>query len=73
MIYPNILNTNQKKLLPLIKSFSDFYLAGGTSLSLQLGHRESIDYDMFKYGDLDTSLIDRKIRSFQIEVKQVLV
>jgi len=26
---------------------SDFYLVGGTSLALQIGHRNSIDIDLF--------------------------
>lgn len=34
-----------------------FYLAGGTALALQLGHRRSIDLDFFSYDDelLDNS------------------
>ena len=41
------------KLLELLRkimncdSFSDFNLAGGTSLALQKGHRKSIDIDLF--------------------------
>ncbi|GHU69924.1 hypothetical protein FACS189413_09550 [Bacteroidia bacterium] len=27
--------------------FNDFVLVGGTALALQLGHRESIDIDLF--------------------------
>ena len=44
-----------KKLMQ-IKEFNDFRLVGGTSLSLQLGHRESIDIDLFtdaEYGSID--------------------
>jgi len=29
--------------------FKDFYLAGGTALALQLGHRTSTDIDLFSY------------------------
>ncbi|MGV8815641.1 MAG: nucleotidyl transferase AbiEii/AbiGii toxin family protein [Gelidibacter sp.] len=42
--------------LMAIEEFKDFRLVGGTSLSLQLGHRESIDIDLFTdvdYGSLD--------------------
>lgn len=47
-IYLNILNQNQKDLLPLIKQYqSDYYLVGGTAIALYLGHRESIDFDLF--------------------------
>lgn len=39
-----------------------FRLVGGTSLSLQLGHRQSVDIDLFtdaEYGSVDFSVIDR--------------
>lgn len=38
-----------------------FRLVGGTSLSLQLGHRQSVDIDLFtdaEYGSIDFSAID---------------
>ncbi len=43
-----------------------FCLVGGTSLSLQLGHRISIDIDLFTdapYGSLDFHAIQSKLRS----------
>ncbi len=36
---------------------SDFYLAGGTCLALQVGHRRSLDFDFFIPADFETSLI----------------
>lgn len=39
-----------------IQEFDSFRLVGGTSLSLQLGHRESVDIDLFtdaQYGSID--------------------
>jgi hypothetical protein len=33
--------------------FSDFLLAGGTNLALRLGHRKSIDLDLFSYQHFD--------------------
>ena len=46
--YPVVLEDGQKKLLPLVgRFFADFYLAGGTAIALQLGHRRSIDFDLF--------------------------
>ena len=41
--------------------FEDFRLVGGTSLSLQIGHRESVDIDLFtdaKYDSFDFNSID---------------
>ncbi len=43
-------------ILMTIEEFNDFRLVGGTSLSLQQGHRESIDIDLFtdaQYGSVD--------------------
>jgi len=37
--------------------FIDFYLAGGTALALQLGHRTSTDIDLFSYKDRDFTKI----------------
>jgi hypothetical protein len=31
-----------------VEAFSNFYLVGGTSLSLQMGHRNSIDIDLLE-------------------------
>lgn len=40
---------------------TDFYLSGGTALSLQLGHRESIDLDFFNQEDFDPRLIQQEL------------
>lgn len=44
-----------------IEEFNDFRLVGGTSLSLQQGHRESTDIDLFtdaEYGSLDFNRLE---------------
>lgn len=47
-LYFDVLDDKRKQILPRLKSFkSNFYLAGGTALALQLGHRDSIDFDFF--------------------------
>jgi len=51
-IYPTTLEL-LKKLMQL-KELSDFFLVGGTALSLQLGQRISIDLDLFTQKDFDT-------------------
>ncbi len=41
-------------------AFNDFILVGGTALSLQLGHRVSVDIDLFtamEYGGMDLKSI----------------
>ena len=45
--------------------FDPFYLVGGTSLSLRLGHRKSVDIDLFTnvpYGSLDFSVFEKFFR-----------
>lgn len=54
-IHNEILDADRKKILPLLRTFKDnFYLAGGTGLALQLGHRVSVDFDFFTPNDFDT-------------------
>jgi hypothetical protein len=48
-MYASILSEEQRKLLPLVRLFRrEFYLVGGTAIALQIGHRMSIDFDLFK-------------------------
>lgn len=54
-VSPLLLDT--LKTLSKSEVFKDFTLVGGTCLSLQLGHRRSIDIDLFtdmEYGKMDT-------------------
>jgi len=64
-LHLNILDDKRREILPLFKSFSDdgFYLAGGTGLALQIGHRDSVDFDFFKEGDFDTTILIEKINA----------
>jgi len=54
-----------KKLMS-IKEFESFRLVGGTSLSLQLGHRESIDIDLFTDSEYE-SINFKKLENILIE------
>lgn len=48
-MHTEILSIEQKSLLDWAKQFKrEFYLVGGTAISLYLGHRKSIDFDLFK-------------------------
>lgn len=50
MLYTQTVETGTYKLLKSIMSdtvFDQFSLAGGTALSLLIGHRKSIDLDLF--------------------------
>ena len=42
--------------------FLNFILVGGTSLALQLGHRNSVDIDMFGNQDIDQYLFIERLK-----------
>jgi predicted nucleotidyltransferase component of viral defense system len=55
----DILGARQRKALIQLAPFCeqrDFYLAGGTALALQLGHRKSVDLDWFTTDRLSNPL-----------------
>lgn len=61
-----IFNSNQSQLLPLVKQFQkEFYLVGGTAIALHLGHRRSIDFDLFKFSGIKPKSIIQTISDFQ--------
>jgi hypothetical protein len=64
-----IFNADQAELLPYLKSFNrSFYLVGGTAIALHLGHRRSIDFDLFTLSTLVKHRIKGKL--LQIPFKQ---
>jgi hypothetical protein len=68
-LHPEVLTPEGLEVLRLHAPAADaegFYLAGGTALALQLGHRRSVDFDWFKeaFGDplsLARALADRGV------------
>ncbi len=61
-MHKEVLSEEQVKITPLLKEFSDeFGLVGGTAIALFLGHRESIDFDLFSVKEFDNLNIKRKI------------
>jgi len=68
-MFKNILSVEQEKLLPLVKSFSsNYYLVGGTAIAFHLGHRRSIDFDLFTDKTFDPMHVRAKIlTSYKID------
>lgn len=61
-MHKEILTTAQSKLLPIVKLFSkNFSLVGGTAVALHLGHRESLDFDLFSFEEFSNYSIKTKI------------
>lgn len=72
-MHDEVLNENQKRLLNLISKFkSQFGLVGGTAIALHLGHRRSIDFDLFTNTDFDNYKIREIIRQEYV-IQSVLV
>ncbi|MBI3913150.1 MAG: nucleotidyl transferase AbiEii/AbiGii toxin family protein [Chloroflexi bacterium] len=49
-IHTRVLSASGKRTFAVLRALpqvKDFYLAGGTALALQLGHRTSVDFDFF--------------------------
>ena len=64
MFYPEILSLKQKKILAgltFLKGFP-FYLAGGTALALQLGHRTSLDFDFYSREKFDNQQVTQAFK-----------
>ncbi|MBU1104382.1 nucleotidyl transferase AbiEii/AbiGii toxin family protein [Patescibacteria group bacterium] len=73
-MHSEILNQKQNNLLPLLKEFSgDFGLVGGTAIALHLGHRRSVDFDLFtSKKDLDHEKIRATVKEL-CSIEEVLV
>jgi len=48
----------------LSRFYPDFYLVGGTALALQIGHRMSVDFDLFSDEELPRALLQKVRRVF---------
>lgn len=73
-MYWNIIDENRYKLLKDITeiiSIPNYYMIGGTALSLQLGVRESYDFDFCVTENFNNELLLKEIQTLgKIEVKQ---
>ena len=70
-MHTEILSEKQKELLPLITAFSkQFYLVGGTAIALYLGHRTSIDFDLFTNKDIKRKSIKNSLEKEQIKTNK---
>jgi hypothetical protein len=59
-----ILSKEQVTLLPYLKIFNrKFYLVGGTAIALHIGHRQSIDFDLFCENSFTKIYINSKLNA----------
>lgn len=57
MFHLKVLNKSQQEIIKKLKLLKEggFYLAGGTALALQIGHRTSIDFDFYTSEHFDSA------------------
>ncbi|MFH0925531.1 MAG: nucleotidyl transferase AbiEii/AbiGii toxin family protein [bacterium] len=66
-MFEDVITPEAKKALSQIsKAVEKFYLAGGTGLALQLGHRLSIDLDFFSFELFNLDVLIEKINPEKI-------
>ena len=82
-MHKEILSEKQLELLSVMSSFRrEYYLVGGTAIALNLGHRRSIDFDMFKPSDINHKknldrltesgfpcLVTRRVKEYPFPIK----
>jgi hypothetical protein len=72
-MHKEILNQQQIDVLPIIKTFKeDFGLVGGTAIALHLGHRKSIDFDLFTNKKFENDVIVKKLMA-QTTIESTIV
>ncbi len=59
------LKSKQWEVFEYLKEFPDFRLVGGTALALQIGHRVSVDFDLFSEKPLNKNLFNKASRIFR--------
>jgi hypothetical protein len=63
-MHREVLTKSAADLFASLGRFPGFYLAGGTALALQLGHRVSVDFDLFSGDAVAPSLLPQVQRVF---------
>ncbi len=72
-IHKEILTKEQAELLPIVADFSkSFGLVGGTAIALIIGHRESLDFDLFSMKSFSNMQISNTIKK-RIKIDSVIV
>lgn len=76
-MFEEVLSKNESRSLAILgKSglLADIYMAGGTALALQIGHRFSYDFDFFTPKEFDENMMVQRIKElmpeFELERKE---
>lgn len=70
-MHEEALTDKGRELFPKLARFKGFYLVGGTALAIQIGHRRSVDFDMFTEEELPSRILQSVKRIFSDSSVQV--
>src|SRR5215831_7294744 len=65
MIHHEALTESGTEIFAQLDAFNGYYLAGGTALAFQIGHRLSVDFDLFTEGEISPTLLPKVKRVFK--------
>lgn len=69
-MHTKIFSPEQIELLPYLKKFKkSFFMVGGTAIALHIGHRRSIDFELFSNTEIKKSKIKKVL--LEIPFKQI--
>lgn len=61
-MHDEILSNKQMELLPFIKKYKKkYFLVRGTAIAFHIGHRTSIDFDLFTFGKINSTSIKKQV------------
>lgn len=73
-MHTEVLAPAAAELFPSLSAFQkDFYLAGGTGLALQVGHRVSVDFDLFSAAPVKRTLLKQVEETYPDALRAILV
>lgn len=67
------ISLKRQKIFQKFKNFPQFYLAGGTALALQIGHRMSDDFDLFTEKDISFELLEKVEKIFKESTIDIII
>ena len=71
-MHKEILSKQQFELLTFISEFSNqYYLVGGTAIALHIGHRQSLDFDLFTHLKVKRRSITNKLAEKDIQYSTI--
>ena len=72
-MHKEVLKSEQIGILSLLKLFNkDFYLVDGTAIALHIGHRFSLDFDLFTHNNLKRKNIKNILEKQGFHIERIL-